>query len=173
MITPVVLGGQNVEGRLGDGRDVLQGGNQRDFLFGGDEQDILSGGSGNDYMDGGASDDEPWRHGDDVIWRLGRDALNGDAGIDQLYGDGGDDNLPARCGTPGVVKVYGGAGNNPVRYTSTVTGGECAGTSFSAAAKRLPFGNIRKELLATRARLISGDCGRRTSTTSLRTSRAP
>ena len=46
LITPVILGGQNVEGQLGDGKDQLRGGAGTDFLFGGDEADQLRGDDG-------------------------------------------------------------------------------------------------------------------------------
>ena len=158
MITAVVLGGQNVEGRLGDGRDVLRGGDDTDFLFGGDEQDILSGGSGDDYMDGGASDDELYGGlGDDVIrGGSGRDALHGDAGIDQLYGDSGDDNLFGDAGddqgSQAGQRLYGGAGRdnlyayaptNDVTVESTLQGDQL----FGGSGGDFLFGNIRKELL--------------------------
>ncbi|MCP5307613.1 MAG: hypothetical protein H6953_19580, partial [Chromatiaceae bacterium] len=162
MITPAVLNGQNVEGRLGDGRDKLVGGDDTDFLFGGDEADELQGNAGNDYLDAGAGDDVDVHGGagDDVVrGGSGRDSLHGDTGIDQLYGDGDDDNLFGDAGVDGPgghslagQRLYGGAGRDSLfAYAPTsdtaaekdLTGDQL----FGGSGGDYLFGNLRQELL--------------------------
>ena len=71
---------------VGDGDDILNGGNQADALQGGIGNDTLNGGTGVDALDGGEGEDT--LNGD-----IGNDLLNGGLGDDTLDGGDGDDIL--------------------------------------------------------------------------------
>ena len=174
LITPTVLLGQNVEGRRGDGRDMLRGGEGTDFLFGGDEADVLLGGDAPDYLDAGAGDDVDVRGGpgnDVVRGASGQDALHGDDGIDVLYGDAGDDNLFGDAGIEVAgaqilvgQRLFGGAGRdslfayaptNDTLAESTLQGEQL----FGGSGGDFLFGNLREDLLVGESGndFLSGD----------------
>ncbi len=182
-ITPAVLLGQNAEGRIGDGRDILRGDEETDFLFGGDESDTLLGGAGADYLDAGAGDDVNVHGGldDDVVrGGSGRDALHGDSGIDQIYGDGGDDNLfgdagltmvqamalgsVAMTGSQKGQRLFGGSGRDSLfafaPSDDPLAEGLLVGDQlFGGSGGDFLFGNLRQEILLGEGGndFISGD----------------
>ncbi len=134
LISPKIVGGLSVAGRIDDGRDRLIGGAGQDHLFGGSDSDVLIGGDGADYLDGGAGNDATLQGGpgnDIVRGGTGADNLDGGEGIDQLFGDDGDDIL---FGGPGAVdpvsgarrlagqRLFGGAGRDQLVAFSYTTG---------------------------------------------------
>jgi Ca2+-binding RTX toxin-like protein len=109
----------------GAGRDRIYGGFGADTLSGGDDPDRILGGAGNDVIDGGAGNDSLYGgFGDDVV-HGGADndfISDNETGIDQLYGDDGNDQLwvqrdSRRSG--GNVSLYGGAGDDLLAINTT------------------------------------------------------
>jgi putative metal-binding protein/hemolysin type calcium-binding protein len=94
---------------LGDGNDTLTTNNVTTPLMiaGGLGNDTLSGGDGNDVLDGG--DDN--------------DALNGGAGVDDYFGERGDDTIEAFDGNP--ERIACGADNDQAHNDFTDILAEC------------------------------------------------
>ena len=146
----------------GDGDDTLNGDGGNDTLYGGEGDDTLNGGAGNDTFYGGEGDDElnggagtdtadyststsaidASFSGDtlssieNIIGTAYDDVINGDAGNNELQGNGGDDTLNGGTGTD---TLEGGAGNDTLIANldgDTLDGGAGADdvADFSAAS---------------------------------------
>ena len=100
-IVPLFVNGNSLPGRLSDGRNTIEGGDDNDWIWGGGDSDRLDGQSGDDYIDGGAGRDELLGgKGDDVLrGGANNDTLRGGDDIDQLFGDNGTDLLFGDAGT--------------------------------------------------------------------------
>ncbi|SER04649.1 calcium-binding protein, partial [Thalassovita taeanensis] len=127
------------------GNDILQGGEGHDSLLGQAGDDDLSGGTGNDTMDGGAGRDvlryldssnavtvnlatgtaldgfggtDTLRNIEDVRASQYGDRLTGDAGVNRLFGFGGNDTIDGGAGDDilhgdeGDDSLLGGTGND-------------------------------------------------------------
>lgn len=105
----------------GDGSDRIYGGSGSDYLLGEAGHDIIQGNGGHDALDGGSGNDElsGGAGDDDLNGDVGEDELRGGAGNDalfggwdnqddQLWGEGGNDNL---LGDEGDT-LRGGTGND-------------------------------------------------------------
>jgi len=106
----------------GDGDDRIVGGDGADTILFGSGNDVVFGGDGNDYIDdiGGSElagvNTIYGGGGDDRIWAgLGDDLVFGGIGNDSLYGESGNDLLDGEAGNDAL---FGGAGND------TLTGGD-------------------------------------------------
>jgi Ca2+-binding RTX toxin-like protein len=116
----------------GAGTDRLLGGNGDDQLYGGAGTDTLNGGNGDDLLDGDRYYDllGGTEIGDLLLPAAnlqGKDTMNGDAGNDVLYGQGGNDAVSGNAGDDllvggdGTDTIKGGAGNDLV-YGSDLDG---------------------------------------------------
>lgn len=96
---------------LGDGNDILHGGQSIDMIFGENGNDIINGRGGNDKLYGGAGDDIlNGDEGNDFLFGdEGNDTLNGGFGYDTLRGEEGDDILN---GGDGNDRLIGGNDND-------------------------------------------------------------
>jgi Ca2+-binding RTX toxin-like protein len=109
----------------GAGRDRIYGGFGADTLSGGDDADRILGGAGNDVIDGGAGNDSLYGgFGDDIVHGgADNDFLSdNETGIDQLYGDDGNDQLWVQRDSwrsGGNVSLYGGAGDDLLAINTT------------------------------------------------------
>lgn len=115
-------GGGIVDGTIsmGDGDDVVRGGQGLDVASGGSGNDEMRGGAGNDAFAGGTGDDELRGGRDDDTLRGGggNDVIRGGSGEDGLTGAGGDDDIRGGSGEDtiqgggGSDKIAGGAGDD-------------------------------------------------------------
>ena len=166
MITPAVLNGSSVPGRMNDGRDDLFGGGETDWLFGGSDEDNLHGGLGDDYADGGSGPDlVRGGEGNDVV--LGgdnSDLVQGDTGIDQVYGDDGrldgpnhgDDEVLGDAGDEEGSQIgqrlFGGGGSDLLKAFAPTDVPETEALErgdqlFGGAGNDQVYGNLRQEIL--------------------------
>ena len=96
------------EQSIGDGDDILFGGQGDDIIYGEAGNDILKGQSGNDVLYGGA--------GDDILFGgSGDDILHGGSGDDVLYGGSGNDIIFLG---EGENKAFGGKGQDSFVFQS-------------------------------------------------------
>jgi Ca2+-binding RTX toxin-like protein len=105
-----------VNGTPGD--DSLVGGDTGDSIYGRAGDDVLQGGSGNDYIDGEDGTDILYGgDGDDGLLNTSDSSIPG-AENDQMYGQGGNDNLYLYVTTtePETVVMDGGAGDDRVHF---------------------------------------------------------
>ncbi|WP_436092708.1 PA14 domain-containing protein, partial [Devosia sp. LjRoot16] len=160
-----LLGNAGVNNLFGaGGDDDIHGREGNDFLYGMDGHDRLAGGAGADYLDGGAGADEAWyadataavtvdflslgsnsgfAAGDTYvsISNIGgseyNDMLAGDNAVNDIWGNGGNDNLRGRGGNDtlrgndgddrlfggeGADVLDGGAGWNEAAYWEATSG---------------------------------------------------
>ncbi|MEM7314292.1 MAG: calcium-binding protein, partial [Planctomycetota bacterium] len=160
MITPVVVGGQTMDGVDGDGDDQLTGGIGSDIIFGGAGVDQIDAGDGHDYVDAGAGAETlDGGEGNDIL-RGGAndDVVRGGPGIDQIYGDLGDDTLFGQTGdadgNQSGQRLFGGAGRDELFAYAPTTGlnedqepSKAGDQLFGGVGDDFLRGNIRQEVL--------------------------
>lgn len=155
------LGANAIRGD-GDG-NVVTASDERDFVALGDGADVASGLRSADWIDGGAGDDEHWGDGgrDVLIGGAGNDYLNGGEGKDILSGGADSDEL---WGGRGADRLYGGAesdflmGENGADF---LDGGDGADELWGGRGKDILFGGAEDDvLLGEEGRdKLSGDDG--------------
>jgi Ca2+-binding RTX toxin-like protein len=151
-------GGNGLDTLIGGlGNDHLNGGAGNDSLTGGDGQDILNGDLGNDSLFGGAGNDVlqdvdganllDGGDGDDFLGGGAANTLDGGAGNDTLYGDGGT--WSGGTGNDNYVFV-GYDGENVAISDLDASGGNTDLLSLSANPYELLFRHSGNDLLINR-----------------------
>jgi Ca2+-binding RTX toxin-like protein len=123
-------GGGDDTFRVGDGIEVIDGGDGNDTL------NFTTGGAINVALDGsfantGTATDDQYLNIEVVTGsRFGDDSLAGDNGYNQLFGQGGNDTLMGRDGVDVLIggqggdRMVGGAGSDEFTYNDTTEGGD-------------------------------------------------
>ncbi len=96
----------------GYGADTIAAGSDDDLVYGDAGADLIDLGAGNDTCYGGADNDRI--HGDELYTDPtgglnDADSIKGDAGLDILWGEWGDDEI---CGGVGIDALYGNNGDD-------------------------------------------------------------
>jgi Ca2+-binding RTX toxin-like protein len=176
------LGGDDILNGLG-GSDQLHGGSGNDSLYGGEGNDFLEGGLGNDLLDGGAGIDLAYyaaatggvnvdlaggvatgAAGNDTLVGIenvygttfadvlrgdaGNNQLLGNGGVDTLYGGDGDDALTAGApglsgGAPDIVKLQTAGNYMMARAVSLDASFDLLSSNEIANSTTIPHATVR------------------------------
>jgi Ca2+-binding RTX toxin-like protein len=141
----IVLGGDGNDTVFGaEGNDQLSGGNGDDDLRGDAGDDTIDGGAGGDFIIGGSGSntihggdgDDSLSAGDDYGWAT--------AGLNRIFGDGGNDTILVRAQGPVGAHLSGGDGNDILGIAKpngdTIDGGAGQDTIWIEGALGVPIG---------------------------------
>ncbi|MBM3970209.1 MAG: hypothetical protein FJ302_10140, partial [Planctomycetes bacterium] len=148
----------------GDGQDTITGGSNADTIDGGNGDDVIAGGAGNDLILGGLGNDnltgndgDDVIHGDDIddlvdtgVPLTQNDTIQGNDGVDALFGGFGNDSVDGGAGNETVDGgsgddiVNGGSGNDVVlgnNGNDTLSGGTGTDSVDGGFGDDLMYGN--------------------------------
>lgn len=150
----------SVEVQAGDGADAVRAGAGQDDLFGGAGDDTLEGGDGPDSLRGGAGRDTLLAGGGyDQIEATDTEVDQIDCGTEEDFGDADPEDVLTACegvervATPFDFRIFA-----PKRMAMHVFVGVAYEGSFVVSH---PYGNLRADLVVTRAEARRTGLGRR------------